>query len=472
VVVSSDNGRRLAVFDCDNWECLGKLRFESSTQIQRFEISVEPTGRFVFVADYDACNLFCIEICRDSHGPRFASCTQITFCNPLICIAPIGLNDAVESLDLSLEDDDGAANTAVVASFVVITHRSLVELMVDLEHTHTEYVCSTGSVRGQEEIEGSSLNVSTNSAPKTIAKNHSPRPTSGGGGAVAKLLEAFEDRFGAMNERIDDITNQLEQVQKDNAEQQEHLCDVLEKISHEVRERDERTDANVKNLTSLVRDELFQIVERSMNANTTTLQNSLESTNERAIETIRSSISQVLVPAVDELCSQLFNQLNEAFRDGLQEFVEQIRKVQSTAPTPLLPDYSTLLQLVEANQTVQAFEMVLARHDTASLMFLCNKLDPDTLFNGVTPFPATVLFALLQQLSQSLDRDTDLKFRYIENILLALDNEDPPVQRNEQFRVTLHQLSQALTLFMALDVKASYKRQTRIINQLIVTLLR
>lgn len=66
----------------------------------------------------------------------------------------------------------------------------------------------------------------------------------------------------------------------------------------------------------------------------------------------------MLIPAVDTTCAQLFQQLNESFRDGLQEFLDQLRKVQSTAPTPVLPDYGTLTQLIDGKQFTQAFEMV------------------------------------------------------------------------------------------------------------------
>jgi len=53
VVLSSDNGRRLAIFDCDNWQCMAKLRFESPNQVTRMELLAEPNMHFLFVADYD-----------------------------------------------------------------------------------------------------------------------------------------------------------------------------------------------------------------------------------------------------------------------------------------------------------------------------------------------------------------------------------------------------------------------------------
>uniref|UniRef100_A0A915MMA4 Enhancer of mRNA-decapping protein 4 WD40 repeat region domain-containing protein n=1 Tax=Meloidogyne javanica TaxID=6303 RepID=A0A915MMA4_MELJA len=102
VVLSSDNGRRLAIFDCDNWQCMAKLRFESPNQVTRMELLAEPNMHFLFVADYD---LSPVPQPSGKIGPlSFAACTQISFCNPLICIVPCSLTD--HSADLSLEDED------------------------------------------------------------------------------------------------------------------------------------------------------------------------------------------------------------------------------------------------------------------------------------------------------------------------------------------------------------------------------
>ncbi|KAH7701546.1 Protein Y44E3A.6 a [Aphelenchoides avenae] len=465
MIVGSDNGRRLTLFDCESWECLGRLRFESPTQINRLEMSIEPSGRFVFVADYDASNLFCIEIYRDVSGPRFASCTQVTFCNPLVCIVPTGLAENLEMVDLSLDDEEGTSN-AILASFIAITNRSLLELSVDLELSHMELL--SGFLRCAEDV-GSSLNISTNSAPKAHTKNHSPRA----GSAVTKLLEAIEERFSLMNHRMDELSTQLDHSQQESETQLKRVADAVEKLTSDVQQRNVQLAESMSSLKDGLREELQSAVENGLNTATTNLQVTSSAANEVIAETVRSSVHQVLIPAVENLCTQLFQQLNESFRDGLQDFLDQLHRVQSTAPTPVLPDYSTLTQLIEAKQYTQAFEMVLARHDPSLLTFVCSKVDPDVLFSGTAvPLPVPLLLTLVQQLSQSLDRDTDMRFRYIENVLLALETPGSPVPRSDQFRAVLQQLGQALNLFMALDVNAAYKRQTRMINQLILNLLR
>jgi hypothetical protein len=68
-------------------------------------------------------------------------------------------------------------------------------------------------------------------------------------------------------------------------------------------------------------------------------------------------------------------------------------------------------------------------------MTVCKKIDPDTFFNAANssaasvsptaspppPLPVPVLLQLLLQLSANLDVETELKFRYVENALLALN---------------------------------------------------
>lgn len=83
-------------------------------------------------------------------------------------------------------------------------------------------------------------------------------------------------------------------------------------------------------------------------------------------------------------------------------------------------------------------------------MFICNKVDPDAFFSNTSfsPLSTSYLLAFLQLLSQKLDTDTDLKFRYIENLLICLNDSSSDVKEHfndDRFRPTLELLSQALT---------------------------
>lgn len=53
VVLVSDQGRRLGIYSCYNWECVAKLRFESAVQASRLDVSIDPSARFIYLADYE-----------------------------------------------------------------------------------------------------------------------------------------------------------------------------------------------------------------------------------------------------------------------------------------------------------------------------------------------------------------------------------------------------------------------------------
>ena len=45
-------------------------------------------------------------------------------------------------------------------------------------------------------------------------------------------------------------------------------------------------------------------------------------------------------------------------------------------------------------------------------MFVCNKVDPDTLFRAEQVLSQSVLLCILKKLGSKLEGETDLKFRY------------------------------------------------------------
>lgn len=75
----------------------------------------------------------------------------------------------------------------------------------------------------------------------------------------------------------------------------------------------------------------------------------------------------VVVPALDSVCTSLFQQLTETFRSGLEQFLRQVRNVQletvkassSVISSSAGVDGPTLIQLIENDQISAAFERVI-----------------------------------------------------------------------------------------------------------------
>jgi hypothetical protein len=86
----------------------------------------------------------------------------------------------------------------------------------------------------------------------------------------------------------------------------------------------------------------------------------MDISRDRMTDVVRATIHQMVVPSLDDICTQLFQQLNEHFRSGVQEFIDQFHKAQreSAVLSPKANDYPTLIQLIESGDVVDAFEIV------------------------------------------------------------------------------------------------------------------
>ena len=90
-----------------------------------------------------------------------------------------------------------------------------------------------------------------------------------------------------------------------------------------------------------------------------------------------------------------------------------MQMVSSATVTPTVdPKQQHVLKLARAGQYNQAFEYALSAADLNLVLYLCEHISPNELFN-LQPFPlqTPVLLSLIQQLSANLNNQQELKFR-------------------------------------------------------------
>ncbi|KHJ98908.1 hypothetical protein OESDEN_01117 [Oesophagostomum dentatum] len=204
---------------------------------------------------------------------------------------------------------------------------------------------------------------------------------------------------------------------------------------------------------------------------------SADAVSHRVTERLRESLTTMVVPAIERICAQLFKQLNDSFRHGLDQYLQQMRALQtatlaavaaSATPAPSLSvgaDRQALAHMIKNNQVPLAFETALNQGDQAALEFVCNNVDPDELFRYPSSLSQPVLLSLLQQLSLHLDSNTDLKFRYMEHIVDVLKPHDDDI--GVMVPKVTEDLMQSLTEFQNLTPNATLKRQARVLSQLV-----
>ncbi|VDO71868.1 unnamed protein product [Onchocerca flexuosa] len=55
-IISTENGKRIQLYDTENWHCIARLLFEPLDQLGKLALSIHPTAKFIFLTDYDAAN--------------------------------------------------------------------------------------------------------------------------------------------------------------------------------------------------------------------------------------------------------------------------------------------------------------------------------------------------------------------------------------------------------------------------------
>lgn len=166
--------------------------------------------------------------------------------------------------------------------------------------------------------------------------------------------------------------------------------------------------------------DLAQHINTQLNNHCSQILKSIDSTQTSTLEAVQTRVGQnvdrIIVPTIERICAQLLQQLNESFSLGLSQFLDQLKEL-------LVPrvqnDLQVLSQLLETEEFTKAFEVALLRNDLATLIFVCSKVNPEKYFTTISN--SVMLMKMLQVLPQSLEKDTDLKLRYILNILLALN---------------------------------------------------
>lgn len=186
--------------------------------------------------------------------------------------------------------------------------------------------------------------------------------------------------------------------------------------------------------------DLAQHINTQLNNHCSQILKSIDSTQTSTLEAVQTRVGQnvdrIIVPTIERICAQLLQQLNESFSLGLSQFLDQLKEL-------LVPrvqnDLQVLSQLLETEEFTKAFEVALLRNDLATLIFVCSKVNPEKYFTTISN--SVMLTKMLQVLPQSLEKDTDLKLRYILNILLALNT---PEQNKKIQPSQLDSLRQAI----------------------------
>ncbi|CAI4229908.1 unnamed protein product [Auanema sp. JU1783] len=467
-VVITNNGRRITVFDCEQWEAAASLTLKTSAYFKAF---LDPRGRYLNLLDASGTVLLCLEISYGNKSVELTSLTQLWFHSPIISIYPSDVVDKQlnSSFDAGLEDetDEFERKVSVVSSHISISSKTLSKLTINLEKT---VITSTEGVAELQEF------------TDVLAE----RPESREPAKTSHNVDDFDEKFSRIAQKLDQLTFQVQRLENEqhSAPVADTIVQLLKQFREEYSLKEGLLLANISDLLDTNKHETITVVRNLLNENAVGIQNSIQINNNQASDTISTrvtdSLANMIVPSLDRTCTQLFKQLNETFRLGMEQYLTQMRAfhqatiqaVTSATPAPAVSvpaDRQALLQMIKTRQAPKALETVLNQGEPNAVDFVINHLDPDEFFSN-NRLPQCILLSLCQQLTIQIEKDTDLKVRYFEHILERLNPDDRDIVHIAPD--VLRRLSQVLTEMQTLNANSALKRPARVLNQIIKSILK
>jgi enhancer of mRNA-decapping protein 4 len=209
----------------------------------------------------------------------------------------------------------------------------------------------------------------------------------------------------------------------------------------------------------------MQIVSENLQSNTEKLAGTLTSEIHKQFNTTMKHTQENLLQNMKDLISE---QIKLGFKNHASVLEDSvINAVRSRAVTPS-PHVETQVTLAHLDHLLakesydEAFQLALSAENLNYVIYVCEKVDTNTLFNGTSPPQQNCILALIQQLSMELTKNTDIKMSYIRAALVALI---PGYPHTRQFiPKVLKDLLKQLQIFMSTNPSSKFTTDAKLLK--------
>ncbi|CAP33367.2 Protein CBG14967 [Caenorhabditis briggsae] len=460
-VVVSDDGHKVALYECQGWKCLGRISFETTRTINKFVSISDLSANCVNLLDVDGMNMFTIEIMNSNRmdvPPRFVGITQTSFCHSIFSISPLSSNTFESSEDSgddlfnngSNDEDSGDGSDASESGetrlkhiktkkhFVAMGKRSMLELQLTLKQHIPSPIGST--VESSDKEPSPSVYIDTDQEPH--------ESTSLQGLLMQRVQPTAGLDLETVNRKLDTVITTLARMEAERKEGTEIMVQkIITSLDENMRMREGYMLNRIEQLCengrldtiAAIRSGIASLNEQISGAVRTNGAETAEYISQRVGSSARNALTDCILPSFERSCEVLFERLNEHFRHGINEYLAtttqmiqgsaiasaQMAAQQQQQKTEM--DRIALLQMIETNPE-GAIEAALNKANEPLLEFICSKINPETLIiPGNTKLSQSCLLSLVQQFNVSLHRERDLKFRWMELIIPEIDLSCPDI---------------------------------------------
>ena len=118
----------------------------------------------------------------------------------------------------------------------------------------------------------------------------------------------------------------------------------------------------------------------------------------------------------------------------------------------------------------EAFQMALSANSLTLVVSLCEMVNPMQVFNqNPCPISQPSLLALIQQLGHNLENKTEVKHKYLEEAVMALDKENPVTRQH--INAILEGLQTKLQRYIAQHPNQKMTKQMKMLNMATYSLM-
>nr|XP_033796651.1 enhancer of mRNA-decapping protein 4 isoform X2 [Geotrypetes seraphini] len=206
----------------------------------------------------------------------------------------------------------------------------------------------------------------------------------------------------------------------------------------------------------------------------------LQSTTEQLASTIttsvRSEVQQQLHVVMNSMQESILTQVQRIIKGEVSYAMKEqqaavtssiMQAMRSAAGTPipssqldLQSQQTHILQLMQQGHVNQAFQQALTASDLNLVLYVCETMDPQQVFDQhPCPLSQPVLLSLIQQLASDLSTCTELKLNYLDEAVMHLDHSDPVT--HDHMGTVMNQVRQKLFQFLQVEPHSPLNRLAR-----------
>lgn len=159
------------------------------------------------------------------------------------------------------------------------------------------------------------------------------------------------------------------------------------------------------------------------------------------LDSMQKHLTDKVAGVVSEELKNLLQVQQMAIKD---QFDAALRTITPT-PSSANEMKARIHALIKEDNSDAAFQIALSAMDISLVEYVCENVEMSHVFSDPSPISQSNLLSLIQQLSTDLNSKTDLKYKFLDEALLALDATDAVT--NEHMNAILTQLCHNLQVF-------------------------